>query len=175
MQIPRLSLLLATMALAVVAWPAGPARLVVDVAPAVASIQPLAEGRRLLRLPALEFAFGIGAGCGPDQAVTSVSISVADTRKTLSGAEFRDDAVTNMTVRLPARQIAPIAVDDFCPETQSESSSLLIRDAVTAQVSLRCASAEEESITYASQSLDVTVVCDAGPEAQGSESESTDR
>lgn len=175
MQFQRSSLFLAAMALAGHAWPAGPPRVVVEVAPAVASVQPLAEGRRLLRLPALEFEFGIDASCGPDHAVASVSISIADTRKTLSDGEFQDNTVTNATIRLPARQIAPIAVDGFCPEAQSESSSLLIQDAVTAQVSLRCAGAEGESITYASRSLDVTVVCDASPATQGSESDSTDR
>ena len=175
MQFKRSFLLLAAMALAGLAWAAGPPRLMVEVAPAVALIQPLAEGRRLLRLPDLDFEFGIDASCGPDHAVASVSISIADTRMTLSGAEFQDDAFANATIGLPARQISPIAVDGFCPEAQTESSSLLIHDAVTAQVSLRCASAERESITYTSQSLDVTVVCDTSPEAQGSEPDSTER
>lgn len=174
MQIQQSSLLLAAMALASVAWPDSPARLVVEVPPAAASIQPLPAGR-LLRLPTLEFEFAIHASCGPDQAVASVSISVADTRKTLSGAEFEDAAVVNTTIGLPARQISPIVVDDFCPDTQGENSNLLIRGAVTAQVSLRCASADGDSITYASQSLDVTLVCDANREDQGSEAVSTDR
>lgn len=175
MQIQRSSPLLALLAVAPVAWPAGPARFAVEVPPAVAALQPLAEGRRLLRLPTLEFQFGIDASCGTDQAVASVSISIADTRKTLSAEAFRDNAVVNATVTLPARQIAPIAVDGFCPESQTESSSLLIQGAVTAHLSLRCASADGDSISYASESLDVTVVCDTGSSDQGTEADSTDR
>ena len=175
MQIQRLSLLLASLAAASYAWSASPPRLTVEVTPAVAALQPLAEGRRLLRLPALEFQFGVNASCGPDQAVASVSISIADTRKTLGAEAFRDNAVVNATVALPARQIAPVAVDGFCPASQTESSSLLIQGAVTAHLSLRCASADGDSIAYTSQSLDVTVVCDTDSADQGAEADSTDR
>ena len=175
MQIQHPSLLLLSLATVSVAWSASPARLTVEVPPAVAALQPLAEGRRLLRLPALEFQFGIDANCGSEQAVASVSISIADTRKTLGGEAFRDNAVVNATVALPARQIAPIAVDGFCPASQTESSSLLIQGAVTAHLSLRCASADGDSISYTSQSLDVTVVCDTGASDQGTAADSTDR
>ena len=175
MQIKRLSLFLAAIAMAGVVWPGDTARLTVDVPPSVASIQPLAEGRRLVRLPALEFEFEIHASCGPSQAVKSVSISVADTRKTLSSADLPEGATVNTTVTLPARQLSPIAVDGFCPETAVEGSSLLLQDAVTAQISLRCAGEDGDSITYSSRSLDLTLVCDNGPEAQGDVPASTDR
>ena len=175
MQVQRLSVLLAAIAIAGVAWPGDAARLMVDVPPAVASIQPLAEGHRLVRLPTLEFGFGIQASCGPDQTVKSVSISVADTRKTLSSADLPEGATINTSVTLPARQLSPIAVDGFCPETAVAGSTLLLQDAVTAHLSLRCASDNGDSIMYSSQSLDVTLVCDIGPEAQGEVPASTDR
>ena len=174
MQVQRLSLLLASFAIAGAALPDSPARLTVEVPPALAPIQPLAEGRRLVRLPALDFEFGIQASCGPGLAVKSVSISIADTRKTLAGADIPEDAIINTLVSLPARQLAPIAVDGFCPETAA-GSSLLLHDAVTAHVSLRCAGDGGDSITYSSQSLDVTLVCDPGPEDQGDAPASTDR
>jgi hypothetical protein len=175
MQIQRLSLLLAAIVTAGVAWPGDTARLTVDVPPAVASIQPLAEGRRLVRLPALEYEFVIQASCGPGQTVKSVSISVADTRKTLTGADLLEGATVNTAFRLPARQLSPVAVDEFCPATVVTGSSLLLQDTVTAHVSLRCTGEDGDSITYSSQPLDVTLICDIGPEAQGDAAASTDR
>ncbi len=175
MQVQRLSLLLAAIAMAGAAWPSGPARLEVEVPPAVASLQPLAEGRRLVRLPALEFEFAIQASCGPDEAVKSVSISIADTRKSLADTDIPAGEPINTMVRLPARQLAPIAVNGFCPETAVTGSSLLLRDAVTAHVSLRCAGDDGDSITYSSQALDITLVCESDPEPQGDAPASTDR
>lgn len=175
MQIQRLSLLLALFAMTGVAWPSGPARLAVDVAPAVAPIQPFAEGHRIVRLPALDFQFDIQASCGAGKAVKSVSISVADTRKSLDGADIAEGASVNAVVSLPARQIAPVVVDKFCPATAVGGDSLLIRDAITAHVSLRCASEDGDSIIYSSESLDVTLVCGSDPEPQGDAPASTDR
>ena len=175
MQIQRLSPLLAAVLPAGIAWPGEPATLTVTVPPPAAAVQPLAEGRRLVRLPALQFEFGIRASCAPNQAVKSVSISVADTRKTLAGADIPQDEWVSTAVTLPARQLAPVVVDGFCPEPQDADSSLLLRDAATAQISLRCTGEDGDSITYASQSLDVTLVCESGQEVQGSAPASTDR
>lgn len=174
MQIQRLSLILAPFVLAGIAWSSGLATLTITVPPALAPIQPLAEGRSLVRLPALEFEFGIEASCGPERAVKSVSISVADTRKTLESDEIPLGETVSTAFTLPARQLAPVAVDGFCPESQVAGSSLLLRDAVTAQVSLRCTGEGGDSITYASQSLDVTLVCEIDPEVQGVAPASTD-
>ncbi|MDJ0906081.1 MAG: hypothetical protein QNI96_08695 [Woeseiaceae bacterium] len=167
MQFQRLSLLLASFTLAGIAWPGSQPTLTIIVPPAVAPVQPLAEGRRLVRLPALEFEFGIEARCGPEQAVRSISISVADTRKTLESDDIPEVSIVSTAVTLPARQLAPVAVDGFCPESQVAGSSLLLRDAVTAQVSLRCTGEDGDSITYASQPLDVTLVCEIDPDVQG--------
>ena len=115
----RLALLLTTIALPATAWPDVAARLSVEAAPAEAAIQPLPEGRSLVGLPALEFEFGILADCGPDRVPTSVSISVADTRTTLTGEQLRTDGPIVAAIRLPARQLSPVAVDDFCGETSA--------------------------------------------------------
>ena len=99
------------------------ATLTITVPPALAPIQPLAEGRSLVRLPALEFEFGIEASCGPERAVKSVSISVADTRKTLESDEIPLGETVSTAFTLPARQLAPVAVDGFCPESQVAGST----------------------------------------------------
>jgi hypothetical protein len=173
----RLALFLAATALAGTAWPDVAARLSVEAAPAVAALQSPPEGRSLVRLPALEFEFGILADCGPDRVATSVSISVADTRTTLTGDELLADGPIVAAIRLPAQQLSPVAVDGFCSETAADdgANQVLIHDAATAHVSLRCANETGESITYASKSLDVTLVCDALTDDQGDASTATDR
>jgi hypothetical protein len=152
------------------AWAEVSGRLGVDADPALATVKPLAEGRRLIRLPSLEFELNIDAECGPDSVPKSVSISVADTRKTLNSDELRDINGGAVLFAIPARQVSPVAVDGFCPQ-DGNGTQLLVRDAVTAHLSLRCTNEEEESITYASQGLAVMLDCDVPEEADQPESE----
>ena len=79
-------------------------------------------------------------------------------------------------ITLPAQQIAPVVVDGFCSAVADTESAAekWVRGFVTAHISLRCTGTEGESITYASRSLDVLLVCEREPEAQ-SAPESTDR
>ena len=176
MQIQRFPLLLVPLALPGTAWSDDTPQLTIGVEPAVAAISPLADGRRVVQLPTLEYEFAVNAGCGPDDTPSSVSLSIADTRRTLAGNEIPDGAPINAAITLPAQQIAPVVVDGFCSAAAGTESDAerLIRGVVTAHFSLRCTGAAGESITYASRSLDVLLVCKREPEAQ-SAPESTDR
>lgn len=150
------------------AWPAAvsladdPIRLEIAAEPAVVTITPLAGGRRLIRLPALEFRLDITARCPADRVAKSVSISVADTSKTLGREAFDGDSFVRAEISIPPKQVAPLAVDGFCPlEGESQHDSLLIRDAVTAHLSLRCTGPHGDEIGYATHGLDVTLRCEA--------------
>jgi hypothetical protein len=148
------------------AWSESNARLHVDAAAAIVQIEPLAVGRKLIRLPALEFELSIDAACALDSDAESLSISVADTRKTISGDGTANISGQPIRFLVPARQVSPIAVYGFCPHA-GESSELLIRDAVTTHLSLRCSGADGESITYASYGLDVLLRCATPVSSQG--------
>lgn len=176
MHVQHYSLLLALVVPASVAWPDDQARLGVEVSPALAQIQPAFEGRRFVRLPALDYEFGIEADCAADHNVKSVSISIADTRKTLSGNDFPAEGPADTTITLPAPQIPPLTIDAVCaePPPADGDEPLVVRGVATAQVSLRCAGPEGETITYSSRSLDVTLTCERGREDQ-SAPVSTDR
>jgi len=62
-------------------------------------------------------------------------------------------------------------VIDFCQigeDRNQVSQELLVRDAFTAHLSLRCASDEQQFVVYATQPLDLTLLCksvDQGPSA----------
>ena len=152
------------------------ANLVVDADPAVVVIKPLAEGRRLIRPPALEFLLRIDAECVAEADIASISISIADTQNALTSTDLNDTAPIATRITIPARQVSPIAVQDFCPiEAPTAGDELVVRDALTAHVSLRCSSEAGESITYASRALDVTLHCNATADTQGELSSSIAR
>jgi hypothetical protein len=60
-------------------------RLLVHAEPAVASISPQPGGRKFIRLPDLEFPLHINAYCGAGRTPESISVSIADSNKTISG------------------------------------------------------------------------------------------
>ena len=129
--------------------------------PAAVEILPQAAGRRLIRLPALEFSLKIKPQCEDDMRAESVSISVADTRATVTVAEG-DETTIATTLTLPRHQSAPLAVVDFCQIREDQSQDIqemLVRDAFTAHLSLRCTNDERQSIVYASQALHLALRC----------------
>ncbi|MEJ2129048.1 MAG: hypothetical protein P8X81_09390 [Woeseiaceae bacterium] len=149
-------------AAAVIAAAEPGARLGIEAEPAVAKIRPFAEGRRLVHLPALEYQLNLDTHCGESAFVQSVSISVNDTQITLNSDHVANVAGEPVGFTIPARQVAPVAIDGFCVEEDSDSqqAGLLIRDTVTVHLSLRCKNETREWITYASRGLDVTLLCD---------------
>jgi len=154
-------LFVSSLLLAGKAWPDAAAKLTVDATPAMVQVRPLAEGRKLIRLPALEFSFTIRAACALDTAAQSISISIADTRKTISGNDIASAFDQAIIFSVPARQVSPVAIDGFCPQSDDGDgqAELLVRDAMTAHLSLRCRSENGEEITYASRALDVILQC----------------
>ncbi len=143
------------------------ASLNVNADPAVVAVKPLAEGRRLIRTSALEYLLRIEAECDADTEIASISVSVADTQKTLTAADLGDTAPFAARITIPARQVPPIAVEEFCPvESPRAGDQRIIRDALTAHLSLRCTSEVDHSITYASRALDMILQCQPAAEAQ---------
>ncbi len=145
-------------------------RLEVDAGPALVSIKPLPVGRKLVRLGTLNYKIQVNAHCGGAYLAESVSISIADTRKTLLAEELEESSelVTNITI--PARQVAPLPVDGFCSATNTVQRELLVHDVVTAHLSLRCTSEQGESITYATRPLAVTIRCETGDQEDSASS-----
>lgn len=137
-------------------------RLSIRAQPAVVTVEPLPDGRRLLALPALEFELIIAPQCAPEMQADSISISVADTGKTLGSGDIDGQTSVATSITIPLRQISPLAVAGFCSASQSDDTTpteLLVKDAFTANVSLRCAGEGKQSIVYASQALSLSLQC----------------
>jgi hypothetical protein len=137
-------------------------RLFVHAEPAVASITPHPGSRKLIRLPELEFSLRISAQCAAGRTSESISISIADTHRTFSGEDLPVAAKLETSVRISPRQIAPIAMRDFCVAGSESRSSLLVTTALTAQISLRCVKDDERSIAFRAEALDVLLSCETG-------------
>jgi hypothetical protein len=139
----------------------------------VVDVSPRRAGRQFLDLPALEYGFEVQARCDEAWTPESLTLNVADSRVTFGSGELSRNAHRKVTVNVPAQQLAPVAVHDFCLQQAgqrasepgvaappaSESSLLTIRAVLSAQASLVCVSEEERRITYVSQPLDVTLAC----------------
>lgn len=124
------------------------------------AIDPVPAGRRLIQLPGIEFPLRLAPACASGQAFDSLSISIADTRKTFSAAEFASAAVLETRLQIPGRQIGPIAVDGFCVTASSAPPATVnITDAFTANVAVRCNSETQQFVSYATLALEIMLVC----------------
>lgn len=132
----------------------------------VVPVAPRTPGRNFVRLPTLEYTFEIYAQCSDSRSPESLSINVADTRKSLQARQIASDRPTEISLKVPAAQIAPLVVEDYCilPDQEDgeairQLQTLTIPAALSAQASLLCGGDEDEAMTYVSKTLDVSLVC----------------
>lgn len=139
-------------------------------APAV-TLAPRNPGRSFVRLPTLDFKFEIRTECSDERLPGSLSLNVADTRKSLPADKIVRDGPTEVSLRIPAGQIAPLVIQDFCVvqaeedgnEISEAQTQITIPAALSAQASLLCEGDEDKAMTYASRPLDVLLVCERPP------------
>jgi hypothetical protein len=129
-------------------------------------ISPIPRDRRLISLPDLEFAMRIDASCVGETQAQSISISVADSvaAHDVSAQEGgpTDKVMLETTFKVSGRQIAPIAIEDFCvsgDDSDTAARTLLIPAAVAANISLRCTSENSQSVRYDRLPLQIQLIC----------------
>jgi hypothetical protein len=157
------------------------------VAPEAAAVVvgPQPAERHFFELPSLDYVFRIEARCHNDWKPESLSMNVADSRVTRAGTELQDNAIQQLELKIPAKQLAPIAMRDFCvinPAAEGSVAEAETRDwnrnatprpghmtigaALSVHASLRCSLGNEQRTVYVSEPLDVTLAC-ALPELAG--------
>ncbi len=129
----------------------------------------LRSGRRdYLRLPSLEYTFVFTARCSVDFEPHSVSLSIADSRASLSTDRLADLATgAELKMTVPAKQLAPLAIENFCVRNDGETDSEIaplntetpVHAVFSAQASLLCTNEDQQQITYASNPLDIVLIC----------------
>lgn len=143
-------------------------------------VAPRSPGRQFFDLPALEYSFDVETRCDDDWVPESLSLNVADSRVTFAAGQLSGDGARRIVINVPARQLAPVAIHDFCllaedpaaapdgtPPAAPPPHSLTVRAVLSAQASLLCRSEQERRITYVSLPLDVTLSCQSPPKAAG--------
>ena len=121
-------------------------RLRVHAEPAVAELAMQQAGRNLVNLPQLEFRLSITPHCAAGGQPESLSITIADTHTNVRGEDLQSTTSIDVSMLVSASQLAPFALREFCVDPASVGESLLLTAALAAQVSLRCARAEGQSV-----------------------------
>jgi hypothetical protein len=157
---------------AVVTQTAFGGELVLSVDKPVVTVETRSAGRNFMRLPTVDYLFDIRPICSAGMLPRSLSLSIADTRVVLTGDKFNGEAAISVSVRVPADQIAPIALKDFCAAPAAAeamaSRTIHIPGILSVQASLRCENVETSEVVYASRALDVALSC--GAEEAGAKS-----
>lgn len=132
--------------------------LTVDADTPVVEVDTRPAGRNFMRLPSLNYTFELVVDCAANLTPKAISLSIADTRKSLASSDIALGKLTSISLTVPKAQIGPIAMDGFCV-TSSEQESLKIPAVLSVQASLLCANDTDSQIVYASKPLDVTLLC----------------
>ncbi len=128
-----------------------------------AIVTPRTADLKLVDLPALEFALRAAIRCKGEK--VSLTLSVADTFKTLGADELADKRAAEATLTVPAGQLALAASSQFCISGDEDSSDeLLVPGLATAHASLQCARDGATSVHYASAPLQVRLNCVRPPD-----------
>ena len=126
-------------------------------------------GRNFMRLPALRYDMVLTTACPALFSARAVSLSIADTRIALDADRLNESSRVEVSISVPAAQIAPVAVEGFCTDDDGEQASTVARSlkipsVLSAQAALTCADEETTEITYASAALDVILRCEPSDE-----------
>lgn len=127
-----------------------------------ASVQlaPRERGPQQISLPSLEFSLVASLACPSGTDVQSVTASIADTHKRFEPDEIADKTAFDVRISVPASQVAPVSVDDFCITGGSDNEKgLLVPGVATAQISLRCRSEDKSSVYFTSAVLPLRLHC----------------
>ena len=118
------------------------------------------RGPQQVSLPPLEFSLLATIACPPGSDVESVTVSIADTHKRFGPNEISDEAALDVPISVPANQVAPVTVADFCVDDETgDEKSLLVPGVATAQASLRCRSQNESFLYFTSAALPLRLHC----------------
>ncbi len=135
------------------------------------TVAPRPPGQLAVQLPNLTYDLAVTVDCKANWVPDSVSISVADSGASLDAERLQAGEDLKLELRIPANQIAPLRIEDFCTIDEMDAPDAAIQESIfvpgfmSAQASLRCATDSEQSTMYVTKPLDVVLEC-AAPEAE---------
>lgn len=170
----RLSCLLVALPYPMAALTADGDALTVQVEESAVNLEPDDAMQREVRLPALDVAITASLECPASARVASLTVSVSDTHQYF-GPEVLADAVSlEAAFSVPARQLAPVVISNFCVTGGTiDEQGLRLHGVATAQISMRCRD-ENDSASLHVASIPIPVRLYCRPDA-ASDASSTDK
>lgn len=155
----------------------GPARHRLQVTASVPplDVEPGSGERRPLSLPSLDVTFRMRADCRESFSAEQLSLTIADSRRFLDSAELSAAGLDDVHLTVPANQLAPLILTDFCrrdPDAEIRTAvfepetTLTLAAILSANAALLCQSGDSEEMIYAATPLDLTLVCKEGDAAE---------
>jgi hypothetical protein len=89
----------------------------------VVNVAPQPPGRHLFQLPALDYVFRVQARCHDEWKPESLSLTVADSRVFRTAAELVESSNHQLEMQIPANQLAPLAMRNFCMIEEAQEGS----------------------------------------------------
>ena len=135
-----------------------------------ATLEPRDEPQQLVVLPALETAVIATIACAVGARPVSLTVSISDTYQRFGPEQLADSSIFEATFNLPAGQLAPVAVANFCVTHDVTNDQVLeLPGVATAQVSLRCVSEDNStSMHFGSLPIPVNLYCRAAGDPDSS-------
>lgn len=148
---------------------------IVVAAPVISvAVEPRAARLKLVNLPVLEFALRAVYRCTGEP--VALTLSISDTARSIDRDELLDGRAAELTLRVPASQVAMADSGKFCISGDPDSADELhVNGFATAAASLRCNDDGVISVHYSSVPLNVRMTCTRGANQDPSESSGTER
>ena len=124
-------------------------------------ISPRSSGRRPLTLPSLSYDFELDTHCAGGEA-QSLMLSVADSRRRLDQEGLQQPDSISLTMAVPAKQIAPLQVEEFCTDESTGEGMLVIKDVLSAQMSLVCVVSDGETTAESTSHIMQNFIIETG-------------
>lgn len=127
-----------------------------------AVIEPREAQQRVARLPALTFDLRVAIECTEE--TESLTLSIADTFKTLGKEDLGALRSAETSLRVPASQLTLGTDENFCIRDDAEEATdeLVVPGFLTVFASLRCTGQEGPSMHFASAPLQLRLKCERG-------------
>jgi len=123
-----------------------------------ASVPPRSARLKLVNLPTLEFGMRASFKCAGE--AESLTLSIADTFRTLLADAITDQRSAEIALSVPAGQLALAASSTFClQDDPGGTDELLVPGFATAHASLRCRNDAGVTVYFASAPLQVRLSC----------------
>lgn len=142
----------------------------VEAKESTARLEPRDAKQRLVALPALEVAVLTTLECPAGAKAESLTVSVSDTHQYFDAELLTDVVSLEAALKVPANQLAPIVIPEFCISGDSTNNKGLgLPGIATAQVSLRCrGEGDSMSVHFSSAPVPVRLYCQPDGDSESS-------